>query len=119
MSPSRLKRPCNHPGCPELVEKGYCEKHKRERAQRYDKARGNFRERGYSSSWDKLRQWFITQNPLCHDCLERGDVTPGTAVHHIKHKEDGGTDAPENLMTLCHRCHNARHERFGGKINKA
>ena len=119
MMPKRLKKPCSYPRCPELIESGsYCEKHKKTERQRYDQARGNSRERGYTSAWDKLRKWFLTNNPLCYDCLERGEVTPGKVVHHIKPKSEGGSDDTENLMTLCHRCHNVRHERFNGKRQK-
>lgn len=34
-------------------------------------------------------------------------------VHHIKYVSEGGDDSPENLKTLCIRCHNKIH--FGGK----
>lgn len=34
-------------------------------------------------------------------------------VHHVKHREDGGTDRPDNLITLCETCHKAYH---AGKI---
>ena len=115
--PSRLKRPCRHPMCPELVDdkSGYCDKHRGLAAKRYDEQRGNFRERGYTSAWDKLRKWYLQRNPLCVDCLEQGRVTPGKLVHHIIPKADGGSDAEDNLMALCHSCHNIRHDRFGGK----
>ena len=26
-------------------------------------------------------------------------------VHHIQHREDGGSDRPDNLICLCHKCH--------------
>lgn len=31
-------------------------------------------------------------------------------VHHIVPKEEGGTDDPDNLITLCHQCHCAVHK---------
>ena len=31
-------------------------------------------------------------------------------VHHIIRKADGGTDIPENVVTLCHDCHEAHHK---------
>lgn len=34
-------------------------------------------------------------------------------VHHIMHRTDGGTDKPDNLITLCATCHKAYHK---GKI---
>jgi N6-L-threonylcarbamoyladenine synthase len=31
-------------------------------------------------------------------------------VHHIQHKEDGGSDRPDNLVCLCHTCHRQYHD---------
>ena len=33
----------------------------------------------------------------------------GAEVHHIIPVEEGGTDDPRNLITLCHKCHKERH----------
>ena len=30
-------------------------------------------------------------------------------VHHIQHREDGGSDRPDNLVCLCHKCHYEHH----------
>ena len=30
-------------------------------------------------------------------------------VHHINRRADGGTDTPDNVVTLCHDCHEAHH----------
>ena len=30
-------------------------------------------------------------------------------VHHIQHREDGGSDRPDNLVCLCHECHYKHH----------
>ena len=30
-------------------------------------------------------------------------------VHHIIQRKDGGTDRPDNLITLCHSCHHKQH----------
>lgn len=40
-------------------------------------------------------------NFQCCDCHTEEDLT----VHHIISREDGGTDDPENLRTLCDPCH--------------
>ena len=32
-------------------------------------------------------------------------------VHHVVPRHDGGTNRPENLVTLCGRCHRFAHER--------
>jgi hypothetical protein len=31
-------------------------------------------------------------------------------VHHIIRRADGGTDVPENVVTLCHECHEKNHQ---------
>lgn len=30
-------------------------------------------------------------------------------VHHLRQRKDGGSDRPDNLITLCHTCHAAHH----------
>ena len=32
-------------------------------------------------------------------------------VHHIQHREDGGSDRPDNLVCLCHECHYKHHNK--------
>ena len=32
-------------------------------------------------------------------------------VHHIQHREDGGSDRPDNLVCLCHECHYDHHNK--------
>jgi len=44
---------------------------------------------------------------------EHGIRTPTSdgqlAIHHIKSVHDGGSDAPDNLQTVCRDCHNIIH----------
>ena len=42
----------------------------------------------------------------CRSCGARDHLE----VHHIMQRKDGGSDSPDNLITLCHRCHKAWHE---------
>lgn len=37
-------------------------------------------------------------------------------VHHVKPVADGGGDEPENLRTLCKRCHKKRHDELRKKM---
>jgi 5-methylcytosine-specific restriction protein A len=65
-------------------------------------------ERGYGSSWDRLRIRILKRDcGLCQPCLQRSpeQVTLATEVHHKLAKADGGTDDPDNLVSICHRCH--------------
>jgi len=40
-----------------------------------------------------------------HSCQSCG-IKIGLSVHHILSREEGGTDLPSNLITLCGFCHN-------------
>ena len=42
----------------------------------------------------------------CRSCGARDHLE----VHHIRQRKDGGSDSPDNLITLCHGCHMAWHE---------
>ncbi|TYC93036.1 HNH endonuclease [Novosphingobium sp. BW1] len=77
-------------------------------------------ERGYGSAWDKQRLAILERDQyLCQACLSQGRITSkgsigedGKPVHlHVDHKTPkakGGTDAPDNLQTLCGPCHEAK-----------
>ena len=45
----------------------------------------------------------------CQHCHHKGDSETKLEVHHIVQRKDGGSDMPDNLMTLCHDCHAALH----------
>ena len=49
-----MKRPCLHPGCPELVDRGYCDTHRKAIPRKPDK-RGAAYTRGYGREWQKIR----------------------------------------------------------------
>lgn len=52
--------------------------------------------------WLKLRRSIIHRDKRkCQMCGKKSDLE----VHHIKPKENGGGDNPENLITLCRACH--------------
>ena len=44
-------------------------------------------------------------NEPCFDC----ELRPGTEVHHITFRSQGGNDEASNLCLLCKPCHDARH----------
>lgn len=104
--PWKPKRPCSHPGCPELVEGRFCEKHAKEETRRYEKYdRDPNSKKMYESRWRKIRDRYITTHPLCEQCLKEERVTVAEEVHHIKPLRQGGTHVDENLMALCKPCH--------------
>ena len=60
-------------------------------------------QRGFDNvkAYVKWRDGFACQQCGSRDHLE---------VHHIRHRSNGGSDRPANLITLCHDCHRKHHE---------
>src|SRR5690625_2439374 len=81
-----------------------------------------------SKEWRKLRQFILERdNYECQECKRKGYVTltdeskhKTLDVDHIKELEDYPELAfePDNLETLCIRCHNRKHNRFQGWFKK-
>ena len=104
--PKRLPKPCAYPGCPELTEGRYCEKHARED----DRARGTATQRGYDERWRKARTFYLKRHPLCVGCVDEGRITPATVVDHIiPHKGNKELFWDEsNWQALCASCHSRK-----------
>ena len=106
--PYKPKKPCAHPGCPELVEAGmkYCEKHK---ALHPEEIRSSAK-RGYDGRWRKARKRYLKAHPLCVECLKRGRYTKATVVDHIiPHRGDPKLFWDEsNWQPLCKTCHDKK-----------
>ena len=64
--PRKSKRPCSHPGCPNLTEDKYCEEHKSLHPDRPSAAK-----RGYGSKWQRLSKAYLRRHPLCVRCKHR------------------------------------------------
>lgn len=71
-------------------------------------------DRGYGSSWDKVRKVVIERDMgMCQVCKAEGRVTAGREVDHIVSKAKAGQmgwrddqiDDPKNLQTICTTCH--------------
>lgn len=120
--PARPLRPCTHPGCHKLSTSSRCEDHPYRRFESEDSApRASFRDRGYSSKWDRFRKAWIRQHPLCGQrldsmsgehsrCWREGIAAYGREVDHIiPHRGDTALFWDENnLQTLCKSCHSAK-----------
>lgn len=52
------------------------------------------------------------KHPACQVCgsTQKIGYRINGGVHHIVYRSRGGTDDPENLITLCTRCHTAVHD---------
>ena len=44
-----------------------------------------------------------------YECRNCGS-SENLEVHHERQRKDGGADRPDNLITLCHKCHTAYHK---------
>lgn len=67
------------------------------------------------SRWMKTRERILSRDcGLCVQCSKSGHVTPATEIDHIVGLQHGGTDADDNLQSLCHDCHAAKTAAEGG-----
>jgi len=55
------------------------------------------------------RDHHTCQNPAC----KNKDQSPILEIHHIVYRDNGGTDAPSNLITLCNKCHTSPNHKKG------
>jgi 5-methylcytosine-specific restriction enzyme A len=114
--PSRVKRPCAHPGCRELVEHGRCDKHKKQDQKQRDEQRGSAHERGYTSRWSKYSKWFLRQpeNVFCKLQLP-GCKNISECVDHIQ-PVNGADDPlffePINHQSACIHCNSVKGHRY-------
>lgn len=103
--PRKAKRPCRHPGCPEITEGNYCEKHKSMHPDRPSASR-----RGYSSKWRRVRAAYLRKHPMCVKCMAEGRYVEATVVDHIKaHRNNPVLMWDENnFQSLCKSCHDKK-----------
>ena len=72
----------------------------------------------HSPAWRKCRAAYLRKaGGLCERCLQSGRYKPAIEIHHITElNEENVKDASiaygfDNLMALCHDCHNEVHNR--------
>ena len=117
------KRPCARAGCPNLVERGYCETHKASSpAAISERERGNANARGYGRRWQHARDGYLRQHPLCVDPSKRHSrrVVAATDVDHIvPHRGDMKLFwDPSNWQGLCHECHSFKTAKEDGGFGR-
>ena len=68
-------------------------------------------QQGTRSGWENLKAYAKYRDGYkCRACgKSKHKDGVKLEVHHIIRKADGGTDVPENVVTLCHDCHDAHH----------
>lgn len=113
---NRAKRPCKQPGCPELVQSGYCDKHQKnvvtESPFRSLDTKKTDEERSFysSSAWTRVSKLFRISHPFCAECEQSGIITASDMVHHVVSRDDlvARGDNPLSwrwLEALCNSCH--------------
>lgn len=107
LMPTRPLRPCAWPGCGAITAKRFCSHHEQEEYRRQDARRGSSGARGYGARWRKLRAAVLREEPFCRECGVKGVRVAATEVDHIIPKPLG-TDARENLQSLCTSHHSAK-----------
>ena len=112
--PRSPKRPCSHPGCPNLCEKQYCPEHEALHRRQYNRyERDPEVNKKYGRAWKRIRDKYVESHPLCERCLKEGRLTPEEEVHHVIPVSKGGRHTQDNLMSLCRSCHNKIHHERG------
>ena len=114
--PTKPKRPCGYPGCPNLTDGQYCEEHRVQERRKYDKyERSPDVHKKYGRAWKRIRDRYYAAHPFCERCLEEGRMTPADEVHHLVPVSKGGRHTDDNLMSLCRSCHNKVHHELGDR----
>jgi 5-methylcytosine-specific restriction protein A len=111
--PYKPKKPCAYPNCPELTHDRFCEKHKPQAAQEYNRyGRDEWAKKFYNSvAWRKMAREQLRREPLCAECLKAGRITPAEIADHVQPIREGGARLDrENLQSLCRACHNRKHK---------
>ena len=107
--PPRPLAPCRKPGCPAVTRNpgGYCDAHLEyaDGLRREREARKRTLPFYLTARWRKLRDWYISQHPLCEACGR----AKATEVDHKRELKDGGSPtSKDNLQALCHACHSRK-----------
>jgi|TARA_Y100001938_G_scaffold130211_1_gene185979 5-methylcytosine-specific restriction endonuclease McrA len=75
-----------------------------------------------TNKWKRLRNYYITKEPLCEVCKRFNKIIEAKVVDHIKRVRTNPelALAENNLQSLCHRCHNIKsgYEGHDKKKNK-
>ncbi len=69
-------------------------------------------QKGVQYGFENVKAYVLARDGYTCRCGKRG-CTDKLEVHHIVFRSEGGSDAPENLITLCSKHHKALH---AGKI---
>ena len=110
--PYKPKKPCCYPGCPELTNERFCDKHRPQASREYNRyIRDEDSKKFYNSTaWRKLSALQLKREPLCAECLKAGRIQHAEIADHIKPIREGGARLDiNNIQSLCRGCHNRKH----------
>jgi 5-methylcytosine-specific restriction enzyme A len=75
-----------------------------------------------SAAWHKMIDYIKTKyNGLCLMCLIKHDhIVPSDVIHHIEELRENFDKrlVEDNLISLCHRCHNSLHSSYSRQIKE-
>ncbi|WP_338075709.1 HNH endonuclease signature motif containing protein [Chengkuizengella sediminis] len=99
--------------CNNLTREAYCDEHKKECNQYYDRYMRDKKSKTFyqSKEWRTVRQQALTRDRnLCQHCLKQRQITPADMVDHIVPvKVDWSLRLDlSNLQSLCNSCHNKK-----------
>lgn len=106
--PRKPKQPCGYPGCPELSDGSYCEKHRRQVNSEYNRFSRDEDSTAFyrSAAWRRLSRLQLKREPLCAECLKAERITPAEISDHVIPIRAGGARLDmANLQSLCKSCH--------------
>jgi len=115
MSPLKPLHHCSKQSCPRLTHDRFCSKHTKQENEKYEKERGSASERGYNSTWARVRIMKLSNSPLCERCHVKRVIESANLVHHRDRNPRNNEE--DNLESLCDGCHDIEHkqERWGGR----
>ena len=117
--PSKPKKPCAYPGCPNLTDGRYCPEHQQKVNSNYEKyGRDKSTKKRYGRAWKRIRDKYAAAHPFCELCFQRGIIVPTEEIHHKKPLSEGGTHDRSNLIALCKSCHSRIHAERGDRWGK-
>ena len=111
-------RPCTWPGCSVLTSGGRCEKHKRQGQREYDSTRSADPTRHFynSRAWRRASKVHLSQEPLCRECMKKGQLAAAVMTDHIVPIKAGGDRwGRDNLQSLCRSCHSRKSAEEGSR----
>lgn len=122
--PQRSLRPCNYPGCGELVSNAtYCDEHRKAEHRRKRQQYGDRSEHGYDRAWMKARAAYLRAHPLCEcpNCQAGAKrVTKADVVDHIiPHRGDKRLFWDEsNWQAMSKQCHDLKTVKHDGGFGR-